>query len=59
VERAAEILGAELGWDEERRKGEIAEYQRWLGHLAVPVVTSPTTTTTPVPAAPSDEEHSS
>ena len=28
VERAAEILGAELGWDEERRKEEIAEYQR-------------------------------
>jgi glycerol-3-phosphate dehydrogenase len=54
VERAAEILGAELGWDEERRKEEIAEYQRWLGHLAVPV-TSPTTTRSPVP----DAEHGS
>jgi len=36
VERAAEILGAELGWDEERRKEEIEEYQRWLTHLAIP-----------------------
>ena len=24
------------GWDEERRKEEIAEYQRWLTHLAIP-----------------------
>ncbi len=36
VERAAEILGAELGWDTDRRKEEIAEYQRWLTHLAIP-----------------------
>ena len=28
VERAAEMLGAELGWDDDRRKEEIAEYQR-------------------------------
>ena len=36
VDRAAEILGAELGWDTDRRKEEIAEYQRWLSHLAIP-----------------------
>jgi hypothetical protein len=36
VDRAAEILGAELGWDTERRKEEIADYQRWLTHLAIP-----------------------
>jgi glycerol-3-phosphate dehydrogenase len=40
VERAAKILGAELGWDEERRKEEIAEYQRWLSHLAIPQAVS-------------------
>jgi glycerol-3-phosphate dehydrogenase len=36
VDRAAEILGAELGWDTDRRKAEIADYQRLLTHLAIP-----------------------
>ena len=41
VERAAEILASHLGWDEERRKDEIAEYQRWLDKLAVPDLAGP------------------
>ncbi len=36
AQRAAAILGEKLGWDEQRRAAEIAGFQHWLGHLAVP-----------------------
>jgi glycerol-3-phosphate dehydrogenase len=36
VDRAAALLGDRLGWDAARREAEIAEYRRWLDHLAVP-----------------------
>jgi glycerol-3-phosphate dehydrogenase len=36
VERAAEVLGAELRWDADERKAQVAEYEQWLSHLAVP-----------------------
>jgi glycerol-3-phosphate dehydrogenase len=41
VERAASILGGRLGWDDDRRAAEVAEYCDWLSRLAVP--TSATT----------------
>ena len=34
--RIVEILGARLGWNEQRGLDEIAEYRNWLEHLAVP-----------------------
>jgi len=34
--RAAALLGARLGWDSARQDAELAEYRRWLDHLAVP-----------------------
>ncbi|MFM2720921.1 glycerol-3-phosphate dehydrogenase/oxidase [Microbacterium mcarthurae (nom. nud.)] len=37
VERAADILADERGWDADRRGAEIAGYRRWLDHLRVPV----------------------
>jgi glycerol-3-phosphate dehydrogenase len=40
VDRAAELLGPRLGWDDARRKEEIEGYRRWLDHLAVPQVES-------------------
>ena len=46
--RAAEILGTRLGWDEQRRQAEIAEYRDWLGHLAVPGHSQKDSVTTPV-----------
>jgi glycerol-3-phosphate dehydrogenase len=36
VDRAAEILGAELGWDQDRQAHEIAEYRTWVSRLANP-----------------------
>jgi glycerol-3-phosphate dehydrogenase len=45
VDRAAELLGERLGWDEARRKEEIDGYRRWLDHLAVPKATPATTPT--------------
>lgn len=36
VDRAADILGAELGWSAGQRTAEIAEYHQWLQRLAVP-----------------------
>jgi glycerol-3-phosphate dehydrogenase len=36
VDRAAALLGDRLGWDERERERQIAEYHRWLDHLAVP-----------------------
>ena len=36
VERAAEILAAHLGWDANRLEAEIAGYEQWLDHLAIP-----------------------
>ncbi|SFH20804.1 glycerol-3-phosphate dehydrogenase [Cryobacterium levicorallinum] len=36
VSRAADILGETLGWDAQRRAVEIAGYEKWLEHLAVP-----------------------
>lgn len=36
AERAAEVLGAHLGWDAERRTEELEEYRTWLTRLAVP-----------------------
>ncbi|MYU21260.1 glycerol-3-phosphate dehydrogenase [Streptomyces sp. SID8352] len=34
--RAAEVLGAELGWDAARHVAEVTEYDTWLTRLAVP-----------------------
>jgi len=34
--RAAELLGAELGWDAARQAEEVAEYREWVNRLAVP-----------------------
>ncbi len=36
VSAAADVLAAHLGWDDARRAAEIADYRRWLDHLAVP-----------------------
>jgi glycerol-3-phosphate dehydrogenase len=36
VDRAAAVLGDRLGWDEDRRASEIAEYRTWLSRLEVP-----------------------
>lgn len=36
VERAAAVMGAECGWDEERQAAEIRGYREWLERLAVP-----------------------
>jgi glycerol-3-phosphate dehydrogenase len=36
VDRAADVLGHHLGWDDERRRAEIAGYHEWLHRLAVP-----------------------
>ena len=36
VGRAADLLGDRLGWDADRRKAELVEYDEWLTHLAVP-----------------------
>lgn len=36
AQRAAAVLGAELGWDEQRQAVELAEYDQWLTRLAVP-----------------------
>ncbi|WP_309621177.1 glycerol-3-phosphate dehydrogenase/oxidase [Salinibacterium sp.] len=36
VARAAAILAPLLGWNDEKRDAEIADYREWLGHLAVP-----------------------
>ena len=36
VDRAAAVLGDRLGWSEDRRAAEIAEYRAWLGRLQVP-----------------------
>lgn len=37
AERAAEVMGSELGWDSARRAAEISEYRNWVSRLAVPV----------------------
>ena len=34
--RAAAILAPLLGWNDDKRDAEIADYREWLGHLAVP-----------------------
>lgn len=34
--RITELLGDRLGWDEQRRERETADYRHWLDHLAVP-----------------------
>ncbi|MCU1521225.1 MAG: glycerol-3-phosphate dehydrogenase [Arthrobacter sp.] len=34
--RAAAVMGAECGWDEDRQAAEIRGYQEWLERLAVP-----------------------
>lgn len=31
-----EVLASHLAWDADRRAREVAEYEAWLGHLAVP-----------------------
>lgn len=36
AERAAAILGARIGWDDERQGSEVAGYKEWLTRLAVP-----------------------
>lgn len=36
VDRAAAVLGDRLGWSEDRRAAEIAEYRTWLSRLQVP-----------------------
>ncbi len=36
VDAAVDILGDRLGWEPDRRKAEVAEYEEWLDHLAVP-----------------------
>lgn len=36
VERAAAVMGAECGWDDERQAAEIRGYREWLERLAVP-----------------------
>ncbi len=36
VERAAAVMGAECGWDDERQGAEIRGYREWLERLAVP-----------------------
>jgi glycerol-3-phosphate dehydrogenase len=36
VARAAQILGAHLGWNQEQQDREIAEYNFWLDHLRIP-----------------------
>jgi glycerol-3-phosphate dehydrogenase len=36
VQLAVTVLGDELGWDDEQRQAEVAEYERWLSRLAVP-----------------------
>lgn len=36
VERAAAVMGAECGWDEDRQAAEIRGYREWLERLAVP-----------------------
>lgn len=36
VERAAAVMGAERGWDDERQAAEIRGYREWLERLAVP-----------------------
>jgi len=36
LDAITKILGGRLGWDEERRGAEIAEYREWLTRLAVP-----------------------
>jgi glycerol-3-phosphate dehydrogenase len=36
ADRAAALLGERLGWDADRQAAELAEYRRWLTHLAVP-----------------------
>lgn len=36
VERATSILGDRLGWEDDRRAAEVAEYRDWLSRLAVP-----------------------
>ena len=37
VDRAAAVLGDRLGWSEDRRASEIAEYRDWLTRLQVPI----------------------
>ena len=41
LRRAADVLGAHLGWDKARREREIDEYETWLDHLVVPDVAGP------------------
>ena len=41
VDAAARLLGDHLGWDEDRRTAEIADYRTWLGRLAVPDQSGP------------------
>ena len=36
AERAAEILASRLGWSDQERAAEVAEYREWLDHLRVP-----------------------
>jgi glycerol-3-phosphate dehydrogenase len=36
AERAAAVMGAECGWDEDRQAAEIRGYREWLERLAVP-----------------------
>jgi glycerol-3-phosphate dehydrogenase len=38
AKRAAEILGAHLGWNTDQINSEIAGYQKWLDHLRVPTL---------------------
>lgn len=38
LERAAQILGAELGWTAKQRKANEADYRAWLDHLRVPAM---------------------
>ena len=38
LDRAAQILGAELGWTAKQRKANEADYRAWLDHLRVPAM---------------------
>jgi glycerol-3-phosphate dehydrogenase len=36
IDSIAALLGKRVGWDAERQKAEVAGYESWLSHLAVP-----------------------